>query len=227
MRQCKPFGDKVVCAIPASRTAGAFGDTRKHDVHTGIDLYCKEDTEVFAVRGGVVVNIVWFTGRYTDPPSDWWNDTQAVLIESEDGEGVFCYGEILPSDRLQVGSHVTEGEVIGRVKTVLRKNKGRPMTMLHFEMYKKGTTEPVWWKLGEPQPDVLLDPTEFLKSLDIPMVTDIMDMGERRAGKHRYWVWCTYGPLTPSDDLDSLQKSYGPLAVRTTLDVINATRRES
>ena len=133
---------------------GAFGAIRKHDIHTGVDLYCRAGTKVYAMENGEVVNIDFFTGPIAGSP--WWNDTFAVLIEGK--HGVICYGEIAPVDGLSVGHKIKEGDLIGRVAQVLKKNKRKPMSMLHLELYKHGTRETVWWKHGEAKPDQLLNP---------------------------------------------------------------------
>jgi hypothetical protein len=36
--------------IPTGNHFGAFGTTRKFDIHTGVDLYCNEGDEVFAME---------------------------------------------------------------------------------------------------------------------------------------------------------------------------------
>jgi murein DD-endopeptidase MepM/ murein hydrolase activator NlpD len=148
-------------SLPAAGSGGEFGAIRKHDIHTGVDLYCPEGTEVVAVEAGVVVAVVPFTGPATDPPSPWWNATDAVLIENRDE--VLCYGEI--QSVVAVGDKVEAGQIIGKVGQVLKNDKGRPMSMLHFEMYEPGTREPVWWQHGEPTPTNLIDPTPLLHSL--------------------------------------------------------------
>lgn len=144
-------------SIPEKDHPGAFGSKRKFDTHTGVDLYCDENTSVLAVESGYVINIENFTGSKAESP--WWNDTKAILIEGK--SGVVLYGEIEPIVGLPIGDRVNGGQVIGKVKTVLKKDKGLPMTMLHFELYKYGTIQSEWWR--EEKPDNLLDPTEKLK----------------------------------------------------------------
>lgn len=147
----------VVPAFPDE--PGRFGAVRRHDVHTGIDLYCEIGQEVVAVEDGVVVAIEGFTGPNADDPSPWWNDTQAVLVEGE--SGVVVYGEV--SSRVWVGMYVRAGSLVGVIETpVLKKDKGRPTTMLHLELMKLGARETVWWGIGEPQPVFLQDPTPHL-----------------------------------------------------------------
>lgn len=139
---------------------GGFSARRKHHTHEGVDLYALPDALVHAVEDGEVVAIGPFTGA--DAGSPWWENTMFVMVEGE--SGVVNYGEITPYDKLKVGSKVKANDRVGWVKTVLKKNKGRPMTMLHLELYKPGTREPVEWKPGEPQPECLLDPTPFLRA---------------------------------------------------------------
>jgi hypothetical protein len=107
--------------------------------------------------------------RYILP---WWNDTRAVYIEG--ATGVFNYGEIQEYPRLQVGDHVNQGEYFGYVITVLRKYKGRHMSMLHLELYDHGHID-TWgeWKIGSPQPEHLKDPTPLLEQNGIGVPTTI------------------------------------------------------
>lgn len=148
--------------VPKEGEPGAFGAVRKHDIHTGIDLYCKSDARVFAIEAGKVVAVEKFTGEHAGSP--WWNNTWAILIESE--RGVLCYGELKPMWWVQPGYEVCHGEMIGEIIPVLKKDKGvTPVSMLHLELYKKGTGHTVWWNHGNPQPEELLDPTELVRNL--------------------------------------------------------------
>lgn len=78
---------------------GSFGTVRKHDIHTGIDIYCHDGQYVIAVEDGEVVSIENFNGSHANPPSPWWNNTKAVMIEGE--SGVVVYGEIKPLGRIK------------------------------------------------------------------------------------------------------------------------------
>jgi murein DD-endopeptidase MepM/ murein hydrolase activator NlpD len=145
---------------------GRFGFKRRFDYHhTGVDLYAKEGDLVFAVENGTVVGIENFTGEIADTP--WWNDTWALLVEGE--SGVIVYGEVCPVD-IRIGDHVTQGQPIAKVLTVLKELQvkdwipGHSRSMLHFELHQPGTRKTVWWKTGEPRPKSVQDPTEKLKS---------------------------------------------------------------
>jgi hypothetical protein len=117
---------------------------------------------VFAVEDGEVISVENFTGPNADAgregPSPWWNDTQAVLVKGK--SGVVLYGELYP--HLEAGDRIMAGTRVGFARTVIKKDKGKPMCMLHLELYKPHTVESVWWPLGTEQPDNLLDPTEHL-----------------------------------------------------------------
>lgn len=141
---------------------GQFGAVRKHHTHEGIDLYGDQHDAVFAVEDGVVVGIEWFTGEHTNPPSPWWNNTQGLLVEGE--TGVVVYGEIMISDDIEIGTKITRGQKIGELETVLTKDKGRPMTMLHLELYEKGTKQTGAWDHGNEKPTGLLDPTVHIET---------------------------------------------------------------
>ena len=48
--------------IPTGSDFGAFGVTRKYDMHTGVDMYCKEGDIVIAMEQGIVIAVEYFTG---------------------------------------------------------------------------------------------------------------------------------------------------------------------
>jgi hypothetical protein len=146
---------KYEYTIPDSSMCGGFGFRRKHDIHAGVDLYCNDGDGAYCIENGVVVDICEFTGFKESP---WWEDTYAVVIKCE--SGFILYGEITPSLHLKVGSSIKEGDLIGSVKKVLKKDKGiTPTSMLHLELYDI-YTEPVWWV--NKQPENLKDITNLL-----------------------------------------------------------------
>lgn len=167
----------IVPFIPENPHPGSFGQRRKYDVHTGVDLYAHDGAQVNAVEAGIVVEIVDFTGSKvidsdTERPMSWWNDTKAILVKG--ASGVVVYGEVDPCGAY-VGQVVCPGQVIAKVKAVLPPDKFRPdiphhsNAMLHMELYTTQAAEKDFrwgtWKLGSERPNGLLDPTPFLKGL--------------------------------------------------------------
>ena len=114
--------------------ANRWGAQRRFDIHTGVDLFCPEGEPVYAVEDGEVTTVCYFTGPEVDMP--WWNTTMAVAVEGYNG--VILYGEIEPANGITPGSSVKEGDLIGHVIQVLKKDKGKPRTMLHIELYESG-----------------------------------------------------------------------------------------
>ena len=163
--------------IPVTPHPGSFGAIRKHDIHTGVDLYAKDGDHVGVVESGVIVDIVDFTGSKVigedGKPMTWWNDTKAVLIKGT--SGVVVYGEIEPFHWIQVGQIIERGIGIGQVKAVLPPEKIRKdiphhsNAMLHIELYTNEVAEKNFrwksWDIGQPKPEGLLDPTPFLKGM--------------------------------------------------------------
>lgn len=139
---------------------GAFGVVRANHVHEGVDLYCPDGTPVHAVEDGVVVAVIAFTGPSAVPPSPWWHDTQAILVEG--ASGVVVYGEVGIGTGIREGVRVGAGEAIGHVRRVLVKDKGRPTSMLHLELHERGTRDAFEWTLEGGRPASLLDPTDLL-----------------------------------------------------------------
>lgn len=145
--------------IPLSPHPGAFSVIRKNHIHEGVDLYCNLRDEVIAIEDGVIVNIFPFTGKHCGSP--WWNNTWGIMVEGE--SGVFNYGELQPQNNLKVGMSIKEGEVIGEVLQVLKKDKGRPLNMLHLELYVANTKNAIKeWSLNQNKPQELIDPTNIL-----------------------------------------------------------------
>jgi len=152
------------------RHPGSFGIDRHQHVHTGVDLYAPYGCPVRAMESGKIFAIEWFTGPSINMP--WWNDTRAVYVEGE--SGVFNYGEVQEISHWRVGDDVRQGDILGYVVTVLRKYKGRPMSMLHVELYDHGYKDE-WseWKIGDPQPEHLKDPTPYL--IKIPRARSVTE----------------------------------------------------
>ena len=149
-------------------TANLFGAVRKHDIHTGIDIFMHEDASVHLPFDGVVVKIGNFTGNNAEPtPSPWWNDTQYIIVKHNMRYGqleqIFVlYGEIEVDKGIKEGDTLTEGSFIGNIVEVLKKDKGRPTSMLHVEIYDECPNAPAVWHLNEAHPSNLYNPFLFL-----------------------------------------------------------------
>jgi hypothetical protein len=149
---------------------GAFGFVREHEVHTGVDLYCGEEQMVHAVEDGSVRLVVDFTGERVGSP--WWNPTKAILIQH--GRHVVLYGELRPHPEIKIGARIDRGQSLGHVLRVRKRARGKPMTMLHLELWASvgsalrnyaGANAAVAadWPLGKKRPVGLLDPTRQLE----------------------------------------------------------------
>lgn len=150
--------------VPVCLHHGSFLAKRRHDVHTGVDLYTPPDSKVYAIERGEVVAIRAFTGKIAGYP--FWNDTWAVDIESQ--TGIVCYGEIKPAEGLKEGQEVELGQIIGKVIPVLKKYKGKPMSMLHMALHRHGWKYLYQQRGKEDQEifyDMQIDPTLWLIQL--------------------------------------------------------------
>lgn len=130
-----PFGNNknVKCSVPIYPHPGSFGARRKHEIHTGVDLYVPIMTKVYPIEDGIVTAIVPFTGPHAG--SDWWKNTWAILVHGR--TGTFVYGEIEPDESVSVGMKVKGGETqLGRVIPVIKHVKETTIstTMLHIEL---------------------------------------------------------------------------------------------
>jgi hypothetical protein len=135
--------------IPILQHYDAFGVRRKHNVHSGVDLYVPNGEPVYAVEDGIVVYSGWFTGSKCDTP--WWNNTRALYVEGD--TATIIYGEIQEMEGIKKGTHIEQGRYIGNVVAVLKEDKGKPTSMLHFATKQRGY-------------DALYDKGVYLMNLD-------------------------------------------------------------
>ena len=147
---------KGATGLPLPPHPGAFGVRRRYHTHEGVDLYMPLAAPVFAVERGEVIAVQPFTGPALG--HDWWLPTQGVWVAGD--SGVVVYGEIAP--HVRVGQHLSAGELVGVISRVLKKDKGRPTSMLHLELRLPGHLESIEWRDHGNKPDALLDPTPFL-----------------------------------------------------------------
>jgi len=146
--------------IPVGNHVGAFGAIRRHDIHKGVDLYCPSGTPVYAVESGKVVDIRWFTGEKAG--CSWWRNTMGISIEGE--TGVIVYGEMIVNKDIKSGDDIGQGQKLGEIEQVMKKDNGRPLSMLHFALHRHAVLSNGRWEIGKPQPSGLLDPTNRLIS---------------------------------------------------------------
>lgn len=143
----------VKCIHPFTQ-AGMFGYVRKHDIHTGVDIYCEEGSDIRSMTDGVVIEVIPFTGESVGSP--WWNETDALAIKDIHGT-VYVYGEV--DSLVKVGDIVKDGQVIAKAKQVLKEDKGvNPPCMLHLEVWQTDYQSNYTWKHSDPVPKGLINP---------------------------------------------------------------------
>lgn len=157
-----PLLNKEPAIVPVG-SVGDFAFRRSFYHHPGIDIYAANGQPVQSIEDGVVVHIEHFTGEQANPPSPWWNDTWAIMIEGQ--SGVIGYCEILVDPWLDIGEKVKAGDIVGHVIPVLKKDKGNGTTMLHLELYEPGTTNHVTWVLDTEKPKELKNPRDLLEKI--------------------------------------------------------------
>lgn len=148
-----------------------FGHNRKGGkrIHGGVDLYAPFESDVFAVDGGVFVEI---------SPPGFAGNTSAISVQHE-GIGVIRYGEVvkIAKEYNFVGAKVKSGERVVIAKVGHAVPKLSPM--LHFELFDGSTSGSLTDRSGKVEyynEDVLksanyerrkdlMNPTKFLERL--------------------------------------------------------------
>jgi murein DD-endopeptidase MepM/ murein hydrolase activator NlpD len=135
----------------ASTGRKAFKASRGDRWHAGIDIIAPVGTKVVATEDGKVVNYF----RFTKPPK--YNTTYCLIIQHNSGH-VANYGEIQKA-YVKIGAEVKAGQEIAEIGQVGLKGS----SMLHFELYKKGTKVSHRWYKAKSQPAPLINPENYLK----------------------------------------------------------------
>ncbi len=150
----RPLGTKV-------RSARRFGALRKNGTkyHAGIDLGAPEGTVVVAPEDGRLVATQGWDGP----------NAKAVLLETARPDGpVLFFGAVAPdswptdAEGNLVELDVKRGEqiaVLGRYPGAKRSS------MLHFEIYRRGSRNSRKWFVGMSRPNSLRDPTPYVESM--------------------------------------------------------------
>lgn len=131
--------------------------------HCGIDLAFERPGNpgkiVVATEKGEVVNLYPFTGKRTK--MTYLNDTYCLLIQHDSGR-VVNYAEIQKA-YVKIGDTVSVGD---RIAEIGRVGKGKnDSSMLHFELWEKGTKKNEGWPVEKEKPPTgLKNPKEYLSN---------------------------------------------------------------
>jgi murein DD-endopeptidase MepM/ murein hydrolase activator NlpD len=139
-----PFVPKLSWKTGGRYFGALRSDGRKH---AACDLIAPKGTEIFAVDDGIVIR----------GPYPFHHGTDAIEVQHT--FFIVRYAEILkPAPGIGVGTHVTQGAVIGYVGKMYRDS------MLHFEMYDGSGSGPLTVRSNKPyqRRSDLMDPTPYL-----------------------------------------------------------------
>ena len=119
------------------------GDPTTH--HAGIDIGGKYGDAIVAPEDGTIIK------------NQGWDGPNAVATLLQTKDRVLLFGAVRPGSRFKPGTEVKRGQKIAEVGRYPGGSQ-----MLHFETYRIGTTKNHRWYWGESQPDILLDPTDYV-----------------------------------------------------------------
>lgn len=152
--------------LPTFNEPGSFGFKRTFEIHNGLDVYCRDESNVFAVEDGGVIKIEQFTGK--DVESPWWEETWAIYVKGQ--SGVVCYGEMNKQFNFVVGDGVRAGDSLGCIRHVLPESKIRRdirnhnNAMLHIQLFSEYFTEDIPFEVKSGVKNTLLDPTPYMQN---------------------------------------------------------------
>lgn len=148
--------------FPSEKHPGCFGFKRKHHYHEGIDFYVPLGHRIYSGWDGQIVSVFQLTGAAVG--SDWWEDSWACMIQSD--SYYWMLGELsFETIIVHPGENIRKGQFIGCVGKVLKKDKGRPQTMLHLQCHTLNSQQDDWaalWSDYKQKPNGLIDPTVCL-----------------------------------------------------------------
>lgn len=173
-----PVPDSYNKEVPQQGMSGSFWENRGDRYHCGIDIFAPENSPVYAIQNGKVIDIGIFTSPETN---DFWNKTYYITIKTQQNINV-KYAQLCDVS-VRIGDFINAGQLIGKVALVIDKNKishntpqyvremvtNGQITSLHLEAYIAPISEVKPYMggnfLGEVKPYSLMDPTVFLNGV--------------------------------------------------------------
>lgn len=163
--------------LPREGERGSFWEDRQIGFNCGIELTCPTDSEVFAIEGGVVLNIDEFTTKSEDC---CFENTKQCVIKCN---SIIYKYSFLSEVSVKLGSTIKSGEKLGVCKDILipeRIHSNSPfylreltynnlLSILHIEIFKSPIMEVRPYKYGnftgEIKPHSIINPLLYLSGL--------------------------------------------------------------
>ena len=107
------FPNRISWDVPEAPHPGSYGAVRRHDRHTGVDIYVPEGTPVYALEDCRIISVSYFTGPNAKPPCPWWEETWAVTVINKSST-YLLYGELTPvvleHDQRKAGNTIADNQ---------------------------------------------------------------------------------------------------------------------
>lgn len=141
-------GDRFMAKRPS-------GSDPQERYHTGLDIEASEGSVILAPEPCTIV----------DTDRGWSGTAKAVLVHTDSGFSIL-FGCTALGSSPPIGTHLTTGQMVGSVGYYTKTN-GVHSPMLHVQTYNE-LMSPVQvnhaqaWYLGNPVPNGLIDPLEYM-----------------------------------------------------------------
>lgn len=172
-----PLPNSFENLLPKRNNKGAFWEDRGDRFNAGVDIYAPDNSEVYAVEQGIVIDIDVFTSS----DISYLSNTKYVIIKSPEKIN-YKYCEV--SDiKVKIGDKIEPGQHIANIKSIINQNNIDDETpffikelvyeelfaKLHLEMYKAPFTEIRPYELGnylgETKPSSIIDPNVYFMGI--------------------------------------------------------------
>lgn len=172
-----PLPNSLENTLPKRNTKGSFWEDRGDRFNAGVDIYAPENSPIYAIEEGVVIDIDVFS-RNSSP---YLNETKYLIIKSPEKVN-YKYCEI-DDIVIEIGDKVKPGDLIASVKRLINPDHidnetpffikeliyDNLLSKLHLEMYKAPFTEIRPYELGnflgDEKPNSIIDPNIYFMGL--------------------------------------------------------------
>lgn len=132
--------------------------------HCGVDLGAPAGTPILAPEGGVVLSGQHGWESQIDKKTGQLIGVKAVVMQADSGRTILL-GGVRPGTGASKGTRVVPGQQVGVVG-----NYPLGDSMCHVQLWNRPLTiseviKRQEWKVGQPRPDALIDPAEFLQPI--------------------------------------------------------------
>ena len=175
--KCWPIPNSFLESLPTEGDRGSYWEDRHIGFNCGVDIFCPQDSNVFVIESGTVLNISQCTER---SEFSCFESTMQCVIKCN---SVMYKYSFLEEINLHLGQNVEKGDLLGKIGNVIIKERvkssdpfylrdiahSNQTSFLHLEIFKSPIMEIRPYSYGnylcEQKPQSIINPNLYLSGL--------------------------------------------------------------